>query len=107
MATHKLPDTLEHPFDEGIDGQPLPCPRRAFIKNLAESNRLMVTFMKNDGTFRVMKCTLNYNLIPKEHRPNDSVKGRYLDDAPLRVYDLEKRGWRSFWADSIIGCVSL
>lgn len=67
-----------------------------------------VTFVKKDGTTRVMRCTLlaeylpigdntylvNGELVekPKRKVPADSVS----------VWDLEKQDWRSFRVDSIV-----
>lgn len=57
-----------------------------------------VTFQKNDGTERVMKCTLYEGLVPKVE-PSGKTKQPNPDVMP--VWDIEANGWRSFRYDSI------
>lgn len=61
-----------------------------------------VSFVKKDGTTRVMHCTLNTSLIPKEHQnfKNGTDKTNDLD-THLRVFDVEKEGWRTLIYDNI------
>lgn len=58
-----------------------------------------VTFQKNDGSERVMKCTLQDGLVPK-FESTGKVK-RHNPDV-LAVWDIESDGWRSFRWDSVI-----
>lgn len=64
-----------------------------------------VTFTKKDGTTRVMKCTMNYGLIPETNQPknkNESGTESSLEETQLlKVYDLEVQGWRSFNFDQV------
>ena len=65
-----------------------------------------VTFTKVNGDTRVMRCTLNMDLIPENKRP----KG---DDTPelregletvlkaLRVFDTGLQDWRSFKVETV------
>lgn len=75
---------------------------RDSLKKLLETTSLVVTFTKADGSERDMVCTLQPSLLPevvnesKEDKPK-----RKLSDDVLRVYDLEKEGWRSFRLDSV------
>ena len=72
------------------------------IKNLLKTvdTGIMVTFTKADGTERKMKATLFADLLPpKETETTKTIKES--TDA-IRVYDLEKKAWRSFRYDSII-----
>lgn len=57
-----------------------------------------VTFQKNDGSERVMKCTLYEHLLPKVE---PSVKTKQHNPDVLPVWDIEANGWRSFRYDSI------
>jgi hypothetical protein len=67
---------------------------------LLENAVVEVEFTKVNGDLRKMKCTKNYDSIPKEMHPiGKNIKA--FDDAVIRVYDLEVAGWRSFRADSI------
>jgi hypothetical protein len=54
-----------------------------------------VTFTKSDGTERVMKCTLVPNQLPKVEIKEDA-KPRKESATSMRVFDLEKKEWRSF-----------
>ena len=66
------------------------------------STPVTVTFTKVDGTVRVMKCTLEADKLPvvelkeeaKPRKQSDSTKA-------LRVFDLEKKEWRSFTIKNI------
>jgi hypothetical protein len=60
----------------------------------------LVEFTKVSGEVRRMKCTLHGKLIPPEKFPDDSRS--YKNHDVIRVYDLEKQGWRSFRVDSVI-----
>ncbi len=61
---------------------------------------MTVTFTKKDGTERVMKCTLQPDLLPKQEVTEGKVARRENTDT-LRVFDLEKQEWRSFTVKSI------
>ena len=69
------------------------------------SGMCKVTFTKKDGTTRVMPCTLNFDLIPDEHKPKggeDSVmEGVERTISAIRVYAPESDGWRSFIVDNV------
>jgi hypothetical protein len=73
------------------------------VKSLLQENIATVTFIKNDGSERTMKCTLNKELIPQKvhetKRINEQV--RAVSNEVLPVYDLITEGWRSFRLDSI------
>lgn len=58
-----------------------------------------ITFVKKDGTDRVMKCTLREDLIPADKSPKGSTKAQPKES--LAVFDKELSDWRSFRFDSI------
>jgi hypothetical protein len=64
-----------------------------------------VTFTKKDGTERTMNCTLSPILVPsvkQDELVEDHKKGIKRHNPDVRtVWDLEKKGWRSFRYDSI------
>ncbi len=62
-----------------------------------------VTFTKKDGTERVMNCTLQSDLLPEEplKESAEPKKERKENADTLRVFDLEKKEWRSFIIKSI------
>lgn len=64
-----------------------------------------VTFTKKNGETRVMPCTLNFDMIPEEHRPKGGEAS--LDEGvnqtiqAIRVFAPESDGWRSFLVDNV------
>ena len=61
-----------------------------------------ITFTKADGTDRTMLCTKQFSKIPQEFHPKtDKVvkldeSGNVIETDLISVWDLEKKGWRSF-----------
>ncbi len=61
-----------------------------------------ITFTKTDGTDRTMLCTKQFSKIPQEFHPKtDKVvkldeNGNVIESDLISVWDLEKKGWRSF-----------
>ena len=61
-------------------------------------HKVKIEFTKVDGSDRVMICTKNPEIITAEHMPNLAWTE---DEQPrpynklLKVFDLEKQGWRS------------
>lgn len=58
-----------------------------------------ITFVKKDGSNRVMKCTLREDIIPTEKAPKGTARSHPADS--LAVFDKEASDWRSFRFDSI------
>ena len=56
-----------------------------------------IIFNKKDGTERVMKATLNPNVVP----PVTEGGMRKSPDTNLVVFDTEKQGWRSVIIENI------
>jgi hypothetical protein len=74
------------------------------LKKYKENDMLVVTFIKKDGTRRVMTSTLNMKLIPQEQRPKQLDLTKILNkirQGILSVYDLERQEWRSIPMDRI------
>ena len=71
------------------------------LKTLLKELVLDIEFTKTDGTKRSMICTLKSDLIPEQETPTTTKRHINLSDEVVRVYDLEKEGWRSFRLDSI------
>ena len=59
---------------------------------------LQVSFTKKDGSERVMRCTLNEQLLPEKESKTNS---RSIPTTSLAVFDVDKQEWRSFRWDSI------
>ncbi|MGD2072000.1 MAG: SH3 beta-barrel fold-containing protein [Candidatus Thorarchaeota archaeon] len=78
-----------------------------FWRKIREEGEVTVKFEKKDGTTRIMRCTLDFSRIPKKDYP----KSRSIDMANIlklvqenkiiRVYDLEKKAWRSVPIDKV------
>jgi len=80
------------------------------LTEFLKKNIVKITFQKQDGTLRVMLCTLHPDLLPDITESKETVdaegftkKKRTKKPNPevLPVYDLEKKAWRSFRIDSV------
>lgn len=72
-----------------------------------------VTFIKKDGSERVMNCTTSDKLVPpspiiEAHTSNTDnpidfpvKKEKKINEEVMPVYDIDAQGWRSFRWDSI------
>lgn len=78
---------------------------REWLKGVLLEGPVKVTFVKKDGTDRLMTCTLNASLIPapveKVLAEGEVKVQRKVPVDSLSVYDLENRGWRAFQYESI------
>lgn len=82
---------------------------RDWIRSLLQQSAITVTFTKADGTDRKMLCTLNPEQLPEPNVPVGPVDGivketkerKQPDEHSLRVFDLEKKEWRSFRFDRL------
>jgi len=72
-----------------------------WIKGLLKDGIVEVTFIKSDGTERVMKCTLKDEVISEHWIPKNTESQRKYSEDTLPVFDVESKGWRSFRFDSI------
>ena len=70
-----------------------------FLELIRKEREVEVQFIKKDNTIRRMRCTLDFEKIPKEKRPKgvDLIKilKKIQTSKILSVYDLEKQDWRS------------
>lgn len=68
-----------------------------------QDNICEVTFIKSNGTKRVMKCTLKKELLPVQTGipEGSNHKTRTISDDVIACYDVENSGWRSFRIDSV------
>lgn len=63
---------------------------------------MSVTFTKKDGTERVMNCTLQAeHLPPQEIKESTTTTTRKENTDSIRVFDLDKKEWRSFIVKSV------
>lgn len=59
-----------------------------------------VTFVKNDGSHRVMICTLKADFLPYVSA-TDMTEGRKYNDM-ISVWDIEEDAWRAFKPSRVI-----
>lgn len=77
------------------------------LKTALQEGQVTVTFIKADGTDRVMTCTTNFDLIPVEKHPKETPAVEVDPNVPprvssaARVYEAAKGEWRSFRWDSV------
>lgn len=74
---------------------------REWLRELLRERIVGVTFIKKDGTERVMQATLSENFIPEATNSENSATTRKKTDESLAVWDIEAQGWRSFRWDSV------
>lgn len=74
---------------------------RQDLKNSLLAKVGTVTFTKQNGDERVMRCTLQETVLPKQIDLEESIQKKGPTDS-LAVWDLEKNAWRSFRYDSVI-----
>jgi hypothetical protein len=73
-----------------------------WLKGVLVSTPVTVTFTKVDGTERVMKCTLEADKLPAVELKEDAKPRKQSDSTKaLRVFDLDKKEWRSFTIKNI------
>ena len=70
-----------------------------WLIGLLRSEIVELTFIKKDGTERIMTCTLAEQKIPAENVPKGTERAK--NDETVAVFDLENNGWRSFRWDSL------
>jgi len=71
------------------------------IGMLKINESVTVTFTKVDGTERVMNCTLKPELLPEAKPLAEGKQPRKESTTSIRVYDLEKKEWRSFTTKNV------
>jgi hypothetical protein len=73
---------------------------RDWIGSVLKTTEVTVSFYKKDGTERVMKCTLNPEVLPPIVVKEDK-KERKIPEHSMAVYDVELKEWRSFVIKSV------
>ena len=72
------------------------------VKESLQDGVVEVTFVKADGTERVMRATLNEGKIPEASLPKNSGKTRAVNPDVQPVFDLDEQHWKSFRWDSLV-----
>ena len=74
---------------------------RSWLKSLLKSDIINLTFRKNDGTMREMRCTLRDEYLIESKTTTEPKKPRKVSEDSIAVIDLDKNEWRSFRYDSV------
>lgn len=74
---------------------------REWLRGLLKERVVTLTFLKKDGSERVMQATLSENSVPKAVETAEPKKVRQVSDEAQPVFDVEAQGWRSFRWDSV------
>lgn len=72
-------------------------PSRTVIMNRLKKGECTITFIKANGSKRVMRCTLNEDLFVSPAYENPPEQ----NSETATVFDLDQSGWRSFRFDSV------
>ena len=67
------------------------------------------SYFKKEGGIREARGTLDFSLIPEEHRPKTlsaAPRDSAENYATFSYYDLDKNAWRSFCLDLFIGFIT-
>lgn len=65
------------------------------LENQLSRDRVLITFTKVDGSVREMLCTRDPRIITEARMPSGHGAAQPETPGILKVYDLEKSGWRS------------
>jgi hypothetical protein len=75
---------------------------KKWLRSNLKSGLVTVTFIKKDGTERVMKCTTNPTYVMfKDPTILESKKERKVNEDVMPVFDTEAGHWKSFRWDSV------
>ena len=68
------------------------------------NNICVVTFTKKDGSERVMRCTLQQNVMD-ENGLQPIGSGVTVNESQVRCIDVDIMAWRSFNVDSVVSFI--
>lgn len=68
------------------------------------SHVVQVTFVKADGSQRVMHATLQPSLLPVSTTITESAPPKEKDANLFNVWDMEAQAWRSFRMERVTDC---
>lgn len=93
----------EHIVDEDKTKKPLYTKEE--LKGYLHKYIMQITFLKVDGTERIMNCTLLPMALPRKTvslvSEDINLSTRPENDNLLAVWDIENKAWRSFRVDSV------
>jgi len=75
---------------------------KAGLRHVLRNGIATVEFTKKDGSSRVMKCTLDADLLPELHAEEEAERAKKTENPNMvNVFDVEAQGWRSFSLDRL------
>lgn len=75
-------------------------PEKEDLRHLLNEKVVEVYFTKADGTRRIMRATLNMDYVPHDKKGENTKPN--TDPNLFRVWDVDKKDWRSFKRDRVI-----
>ena len=72
-----------------------------WLNGMLKIERVTVTFTKQDGSERTMKCTTNPMFISARLNKDVDLENKTLNEDVCTVFDLEINDWRSFRYQSV------
>lgn len=89
-------------MSDNVDTPVVEIPTKEALRESLRENVLEVSFLKLDGTRRVMNCTLKEGVIPEVKSSNNEKTNKSPEDNPnVTVWDCDVNGWRSFRYDRV------
>ncbi len=82
----------------------MPATQRDQLLADLRSNIIEVVFTKKDGSTRIMKATLNPNILPPSYKEEIQEEKDYHKENPdnVAVWDVDAKGWRSFNISTVL-----
>ena len=74
------------------------------LKSLMRNGVVEFSYTKKDGSTRIAKGTLNFDVMGEENLPKNGVS--YDSETTTRYFDVNSNGWRSFKNDNFIEILS-
>ncbi len=76
-----------------------------FWKKVYDEKKVIIKFIKKDGSNRIMRCTLDFKQIPERDKPKsvniENILRLIQKNKIMHVYDLDKKAWRSVPFDRV------
>lgn len=74
---------------------------KIWLTEMLDFNIITVTFLKKDGTERVMKCTTSQKFTNPVIESTEDKKERKVNEEVKPVFDVDAQAWRSFRWNSV------
>lgn len=71
------------------------------LENQLSHSKVKVEFIKVDGTYRIMVCTKSPEIIGDNMPQGTYTQAAIINESIIKVFDLEKMGWRTIRKDRI------